>query len=170
MNVVRFVLLSTLPENSRALPPVPVVIVGVPLTTMLPPVLVPALLLTPALSVTAVLDVLVVLMLSLKVRSPVVVSIKTSPDDQIPVGLTDPIVTALLSRYEIDEALADDVPAAILLTLLEVFVSVNVPVPFMARPLPVIAADNACVTWPVAFSDTLLDAAVTAALTVMSLA
>ena len=43
MNVVRFVLLSTLPENNRAIPPLPMVIVGEPLTMMFPPVLVPAL-------------------------------------------------------------------------------------------------------------------------------
>ena len=168
MNVVRFVLPSTLPENNRAMPPVPMVMVGVgePLTMMFPSVLVPAMALRPAFKVTAVEVALVVLMLSLKVRSPVAVSIKTSPDDQIPVGLTEPMVTALLSRYEIEAALADDVPAAIVLTLLEVFVSVNDPVPIMARPLPVIAAD--CVTAPVAFSDTSLDAAVTAALIAMA--
>jgi hypothetical protein len=74
------------------------VMVGDPLTMMLPPVLVPAALLTPALRVTAVADVLSVLMLSLKVRSPLEVSMTTSPDDQIPVGLTEPMVTALLSR------------------------------------------------------------------------
>jgi hypothetical protein len=117
------------------------VMVGVPLTLMLPPVLVPAAVLTPALSVTAEDDVLVVLMLSLNVRSPLAVSINTSPDDQMPVGFTDPMVTALLSRYEIDEALAEEVPAAMVLTLLDVLVNVNVPVPIMARPLPVIAAD-----------------------------
>ena len=54
------------------------------------------------------------------------------------------------------------------LTLLDVFVSVNVPVPIIASPLPVMAA--ACVTRPVAFSETLLDAAAIAAATVMSLA
>ena len=97
MNAVNPVLDEMLPVIKRATPPVPVVIVGEPLTITLPPVAVPAAVATPALSVTAVDEVLVVLMLSLKVRSPVSVVIETSPVDQIPVGLTVPMVSALLS-------------------------------------------------------------------------
>ena len=73
-------------------------IVGDPLTTMFPPVLVPAAVSTPALRMTAEVLVLVVLMSWLKVRSPDAVLIDTSPLDQIPVGFTDPIVSAFVSR------------------------------------------------------------------------
>jgi hypothetical protein len=117
--------------------------------------------------VTAVALALVVLMLSLNVRSSVAVLIETSPEAQIPVGLTVPMVSALESRYVTDVARADDEPAAIVATLFDVLASVKAPAPFKARPLPVIAA--VCVTAPEALSVTVLAVAVTAALMAMSL-
>ena len=79
------------------MPPSPMVIVGDPTRMMSPPPEVPAAVETPAFKVTAEMDVLVVLMLSLKVRSPDNVLIETSPVDQIPVGFTDPTVSPLPS-------------------------------------------------------------------------
>jgi hypothetical protein len=133
--------------------------VGVPTRTTLPPVEVPAAVVTPALSVTAVDEVLVVLMLSLKVRSPVSVLIETSPVDQIPVGLTVPIVSALLSTYEMAPTLLLDEPAAIVPMAFEVFVSVVEPAPRRARLDEVIAAD--WVTAVEAVIDKVFDVAVT---------
>ena len=141
MNDVIPVLPETLPVNRRATPPVPIVMVGVPTRTTLPPVEVPAAVVTPALSVTAVDEVLVVLMLSLKVRSPVSVLIETSPVDQIPVGFTVPMVRALLSAYEMAPTLLLDEPAAIVPMAFEVFVSVVEPAPRRAKLDEVIAAD-----------------------------
>jgi hypothetical protein len=133
--------------------------VGVPTRTTLPPVEVPAAVAAPAFNVTAVADVLVVLMLSLKVKSPVSVLIETSPDDQIPVGLTVPIVSALLSTYEMAPTLLLDEPAAIVPMAFEVFVSVVEPAPRSARLDEVIAAD--WVTAVEAVIDKVFDVAVT---------
>ena len=72
--------------------------VGDPLTMMFPPVLVPAAVSTPALRITAVALLLVVSMFSLNVKSPDAVLMNTSPDDQMPVGFTEPMVSAFVSR------------------------------------------------------------------------
>ncbi len=141
MNEVNPVLPSTLPVKSLAIPPDPIVMVGDPLTIMFPPVLVPAAVSTPALRMTALVLALVVLMLSLNVKSPDVVLMNTSPDDQIPVGLTEPMVNAFVSRYTTEAARDDELPAASVVTLFEVLLRVNVPVPMRANPLPVTAAD-----------------------------
>ena len=166
MNEVNPVLPSTLPVKSFAIPPDPIVMVGNPLTMMFPPVLVPAAVSTPALRMTALALVLVVLMLSLNVKSPDVVLMNTSPDDQIPLGFTEPMVSAFVSRYTTDAARDDGLPAASVVTLFDVLLRVNVPVPMSANPLPVTAA--ACVTAPVALSETLLLVAVRAAPIAMS--
>jgi len=166
MNEVNPVLPSTLPVKSLAIPPDPIVMVGDPLTIMFPPVLVPAAVSTPALRTTALALVLVVLMLSLNVKSPDVVVMNTSPDDQIPLGFTEPMVSAFVSRYTTDAARDDALPAASVVTLFEVLLRVNVPVPMSANPLPVTAA--VCVTAPMALSETLLLVAVRAAPIAMS--
>ena len=60
----------------------------------LPPVAVPAAVLLPAFSRMAVALVLAVEMFELTVRSPLKVSTRMSPVAVMPVGLTDPMVSA----------------------------------------------------------------------------
>ena len=85
---------ATLPPITRIVPPTPAVMVGVPVMRMLPPVAVPATVLLPAFNNTALAVVLVVVTFSAIVKSPLSVSMRTSPVAVIPVGLTVPMVKA----------------------------------------------------------------------------
>ncbi len=89
----------TLPPIKRIVPPTPAVIVGEPEMMRLPPVAVPAAVLLPAFSNTASAVVLVVVTLSAIVKSPLSVSMRTSPVAVMPVGLTVPIVNAPAFTY-----------------------------------------------------------------------
>ena len=84
----------TLPLIKRTVPPVPAVMDGEPEMMMLPPVAVPAAVLLPALSNTALAVVLVVVTFWAIVKSPLSVSMRTSPVAVMPVGFTVPTVNA----------------------------------------------------------------------------
>ena len=88
---------ATDPVISVARPPLPVVMAGLPLNTMLPPVAVPAALATPALSSTALLLASTVATLCATVRSPLAVPTYTGPLAPMPLTpSTLPICMALL--------------------------------------------------------------------------
>ena len=94
-----------------------------PVMRMLPPVAVPAAVFFPALSSTALAVVLVVVTFSAIVKSPLSVSMRTSPVAVIPVGLTVPMVKALLfTKVKLLTPLAAKV-----LTLLLVWSKVTAP-------------------------------------------
>ena len=113
---VKPVLSATLPLIKRIVPPVPAVMVGAPLIRMLPPVALPAAVLLPAFSNTAVAVVLVVLTFSDTVKSPVRVSMRTSPVALMPVGFTAPMFKAPAFTYvKADTPLAAKVPTLLLL-------------------------------------------------------
>ena len=89
---------DTLPLYNVARPPVPVVIPGTPLMTMLPPVEVPAAAVLPPLSAMALDVVLVVETPFETVKSPASVAMLTAPVALMPLVLpTVPMVSALLS-------------------------------------------------------------------------
>ena len=113
------VLPETLPVYSVARPPVPTLTVGVPLTTMLPPVLVPALLPRPAFSTKAVALLSVVLTFCDSVKLPVCVVMLTTPLAVMPwVPSTLPRASApLLTRRKLPTPLAAKVPMVLLLPL-----------------------------------------------------
>ena len=91
---VRPVLSATRPVIKRIVPPTPAVMVGVPAMMMLPPVAVPAKVVLPAFNKTALEVVLVVVTFWAIVKSPLRVSMRTSPVAVMPVGFTVPIVIA----------------------------------------------------------------------------
>ena len=122
--------------------------VGGPLIRTLPPVSVPAAVFLPALSRMAVSLVLAVVMFSLTVRSPLKVSMRMSPLAVMPVGLTDPMVSAPAFTKPRLPSLVVLSPPASVPTLLPVLVSVKLPVPCNPKPVAVMAAD--WVTAPVA--------------------
>ena len=83
------------------IPLVPVVRVGVPVTKISPPVLVPAEEDFPAFNIIASLEVDEVEIFSVILMSPARVSIKIGPVEKIPVGLTMPIVNPPLASVKL---------------------------------------------------------------------
>ena len=166
--VVSPVLSASLPLNNLIIPLVPVLITGDPETIIFPPIASPILLDCPALIVTALVVVLSVFMLLASVISPFNVATAMVPEAVIPVLVNAPIVKPpLASTSERLPSFEDDEPPERVAILLEVLVSVYVPVPFRSNPLAVRAAD--CVTATAAYKLMLLLVAVKAELMVMLL-
>ena len=120
----------------------PVVTVGVPVTNIFPPVVVPIAVDLPAFNVIAEAVVFVVVIFPDNVKSPTKVSTKTVPVDCIPVVLpTVPIVNPPLASVKLMfPTLVVLSPAAIVVTLLFTLFNVKVPDPPNTRLLAVRAA------------------------------
>ena len=135
------VLSASLPLNNLVIPLAPVEITGDPETIIFPPMASPILLDCPALMITALVVVLSVCMLLASVISPFNVATAMVPEAVIPVLVNAPIVKPpLASTSERLPNFEDDEPPERVAILLEVFVSVKVPVPFRSNPLAVMGA------------------------------